>query len=101
MKKKRDARWRVPECSQPSRLQLSVGVRTDFAIQVDLFVLRRRPFHGQVPPGVSMHWTGKRITRGWGEGNRKVFRTGRGRRKHGEYLPLTVVVSTSYFHHLR
>ncbi len=48
-----------------------------------------------------MHWTGKRITRGWREGNRKVCRTGRGRRKHGEYLPLRVVVSTSYFHHLR
>jgi hypothetical protein len=27
-------------------LQLSVGVRTDFAVQVDLFVLRCGPFHG-------------------------------------------------------
>ena len=28
-----------------SRLQFSVGVRADFAIQVDLFVLRGDPFH--------------------------------------------------------
>jgi len=48
-----------------------------------------------------MHWTGKRITRGWREGNKKVRKTGRGRRKHGEYLPLTVVVPTSHFLHLR
>ena len=27
-------------------LQLSVGVRADFAIQIDLFVLRGDPFHG-------------------------------------------------------
>jgi len=48
-----------------------------------------------------MHWTGKRITRGWTEGNKKVCKSGRGRRKHGEYLPLTVVVPTRHFHHLR
>jgi hypothetical protein len=27
------------------RLKLGVGVRTDFAVQVDLFVLRGNPFH--------------------------------------------------------
>ena len=27
------------------RLQFGVGVRADFAVQVDLFVLRRNPFH--------------------------------------------------------
>jgi hypothetical protein len=30
-------------------LQLSVGVRTDFAVQVDLFVCRCGPFHGKSP----------------------------------------------------
>ena len=30
-------------------LQLSVGVRADFAVQVDLFVLRCSPFHRQAP----------------------------------------------------
>src|SRR5579859_7342481 len=57
--KKRDAQRRVPECSQRSRLKLCVGVRTNFAIQIDLFVSRGRPFHSQVPPGVSMHWTSR------------------------------------------
>jgi hypothetical protein len=30
-------------------LQLGVGVRADLAVQVDLFVLRCGPFHGQAP----------------------------------------------------
>src|SRR5258706_6214866 len=55
--KKRDAQWRVPKCSQRRRLQLGVGVRANFAIQGNLFVLRWRPFHDQVPPGNSVHWT--------------------------------------------
>ena len=29
------------------RLELSVGVRADFAVEVDLFVLRGGPFHGE------------------------------------------------------
>jgi hypothetical protein len=28
------------------RLELGVGVRTDFAVQINLFVLRGYPFHG-------------------------------------------------------
>jgi hypothetical protein len=29
-----------------SALEFSVGVRADFAVQIDFFVLRRGPFHG-------------------------------------------------------
>ena len=29
------------------RLEFGVGVRTDFAVQVDLFMLRCGPFHGR------------------------------------------------------
>ena len=29
-------------------LELGVGVRADFAVQIDLFVLRGYPFHGRV-----------------------------------------------------
>jgi hypothetical protein len=29
------------------RLELGVGVRANFAIEVDFFVLRRNPFHGE------------------------------------------------------
>jgi hypothetical protein len=29
----------------PGRLKLGVGVRADFAVQIDLFVLRGNPFH--------------------------------------------------------
>ena len=31
--------------SKQERLEFGVGVRTDFAVQVDFFVLRRDPFH--------------------------------------------------------
>ena len=30
-----------------SRLEFSVGVRADFAVQIDFFVLRGGPFHGE------------------------------------------------------
>jgi len=31
---------------RPGGLELSVGVRTDFTVEIDLFVLRGYPFHG-------------------------------------------------------
>jgi hypothetical protein len=33
---------------QSRELELGVGVRVDFAVQIDLFVLRGYPFHGRV-----------------------------------------------------
>jgi hypothetical protein len=38
-------RSRQPEFYNEKELQFGVGVRADFAVQVDLFVLRGNPFH--------------------------------------------------------
>jgi len=44
------------------KLQLGVGVRANFAIEVDFFVLRGNPFHGRGSFGSQMDNNPKRIT---------------------------------------
>ena len=49
--------------ARPDRLELGVGVRTNFAVEVDFFVLRGNPFHGGGSFGSQMRNDLKRITR--------------------------------------
>src|SRR5882762_10000453 len=56
-------RWRF-------RLEFGVGVRADFAVQVDFFVLRSGPFHELGSLGKIAHKDKERITRVRWEGKR-------------------------------
>ena len=58
-----------------NRLELSVDVRANFAIEVNFFVLRGNPFHGRGSFGGQMKQNRKRITWNPFEGNGVVCRT--------------------------
>jgi hypothetical protein len=56
------------------RLELGVGVRANFAVKVDYFMLRGCPFHGRRSFGGYVKRNEESVSQTKGEGNPKVAR---------------------------